>query len=72
MRIGRGGEMGELRGAKAELLVWSARAEVVGKGRATVSLRLAGVRWAAMAFWASGAGKRRVSEWNRMWERSGG
>ena len=50
--------MGELRGAKAELLAWSARAEVVGKGRATVSLRLAGVRWAAMAFWASGAGSK--------------
>ena len=26
VRIGRGGEVGELHGAKAELLVWSARA----------------------------------------------
>ena len=50
--------MGELRGAKAELLVWSAWAEVVGKGRATVSLRLDGVQWAVMAFWASGAGSK--------------
>ena len=58
MRIRRRGEVGELRGAKAELLVWSTRAEVVRKGRATVSLRLAGVRWAAMAFWASGAGSK--------------
>ena len=58
MRIGRGGEVGELRGAKAELLAWSAREEVVGKGRATASLRLAGVRWVAMAFWASGAGSK--------------
>ena len=70
--MGEGGWVGELRGVEAQLLVWSARVEVVGKGWATVSLRLAGVRWAAMAFWASGAGKRRVSEWNRMWERSGG
>ena len=27
VRIGRGGGVGELRGAKAELLVWSVRAE---------------------------------------------
>ena len=54
--------MGELRGAKVELLVLSARAEVVGKGRATVSLRLAGVRWAAMAFRGIGVGKKRKSE----------
>jgi hypothetical protein len=55
VRIGRGGEVGELCGARAELLVWSARAEVVGKGRATVSLRLAGVRWAR---WRSGLPER--------------
>ena len=49
MRIGRGGEVGELCEARAELLVWSARAEVVGKGRAMASLRLAGVHGGAAA-----------------------
>ena len=71
VRIGRGEEVGELRGAKAELLVWSARAEVVGKGRATVSLRLAGVRWAATAFWASGAASGQKSEGKRRLRCSG-
>jgi len=70
VEIGRGG-VGELRRDTAELLVGSARAERIGKGRATVSLRLAVVRWAVTAFWGFGAESGQMSEGKRKLRCSG-